>query len=323
MEPLLPGDDDLIFWQLLSSHFITRLATQGWLFITNLVLIRFTPGQLLGPSVWGLSTMMATALLTPSLGAWADQTDRCQVVTLGVAAQAIAVLGSTVVLVVTLADGSNGDSKWLGLLAFTAFSVVEMLGTALSDVAVKREWAPRLFEGQRLKRTNSLMSQIDLVSKALGPFLAGLLVTPSLGFLPSEVVGFLAVGMLNVLSFPPQLVLLRRIYAARAHQLQPLKASEVQRQANPLAPKGGAWPAWFRHPSGIQFLSLSYSLLYLTVLAPPGAFLTAHLAEREVPNYQLALFRGSGALLGVAGVFVHPPVCRILGHRAADALFVT
>jgi len=28
----------------------------------------------------------------------------------------------------------------------------EKLGTALSDVAVKREWAPRLFQGERLKR---------------------------------------------------------------------------------------------------------------------------------------------------------------------------
>jgi MFS-type transporter involved in bile tolerance (Atg22 family) len=31
--------------------------------------------------------MLATAVLNPSLGAWADQTDRCKVVTLGVLAQ--------------------------------------------------------------------------------------------------------------------------------------------------------------------------------------------------------------------------------------------
>ena len=40
-----------------------------------------------GPAVWGLATMLATAVLNPSLGAWADQTDRCKVVTLGVLAQ--------------------------------------------------------------------------------------------------------------------------------------------------------------------------------------------------------------------------------------------
>ena len=41
-----------------------------------------------GAALWGLATMLATALLTPGLGAWADQTDRCHVVTLGVLAQA-------------------------------------------------------------------------------------------------------------------------------------------------------------------------------------------------------------------------------------------
>ena len=324
--PLLESETDtaegeeVIYWELLTSHLITRLATQGWLFITPLVLIRFTGGHLIGAAVWGLTTMLATAMLNPVLGAWADQTDRCLVVTLGVAAQAVAVLGATVVLALALLD--SAENNWLALFAFIGFSVVEKLGVTLSDVAVKREWAPRLFSGERLKRTNSMMSQIDLISETLGPFFAGLLITPSLGLLPSEIVGFLAVGFLNVLSFPPQLLLLRRIYAARKHQLQPLNAAEVQRKANPLTPKGGAWSAWFHHPSGIQFLGISYSVLYLTVLSPHGAFLTAHLAQRQVPLYQLSLLRGAGALCGILGLLVHPPVVHLVGHQPADGVFV-
>ena len=324
--PLLESETDtaegeeVIYRELLTSHLITRLATQGWLFITPLVLIRFTGGHLIGAAVWGLTTMLATAMLNPGLGAWADQTDRCLVVTLGVAAQAVAVLGATVVLALALQD--SAENNWLALFAFIGFSVVEKLGVTLSDVAVKREWAPRLFAGERLKRTNSMMSQIDLISETLGPFIAGLLITPSLGLLPSEVVGFLAVGFLNVLSFPPQLLLLRRIYAARKHQLQPLNAAEVQRKANPLTPKGGAWSAWFHHPSGIQFLGISYSVLYLTVLSPHGAFLTAHLAQRQVPLYQLSLLRGAGALCGISGLLAHPPAVQLVGHRSADGVFV-
>eukprot|EP00913_Durusdinium_trenchii_P002329 g2151.t1 len=95
--------------------------------------------------------------------------------------------------------------------------------------------------------TNSMMSQIDLWSETLGPFLAGLLITGL-----DDVFGFVAVGLLNVLSFPPQLLLLRRIYAARAAKLQPLRPEEVHRKANPLTPKTGAWSAWLHHPSGIQ-----------------------------------------------------------------------
>eukprot|EP00913_Durusdinium_trenchii_P027817 g26083.t1 len=46
--------------------------------------------------------MLGSALLAPPLGAWADQTDRRWVVTLGVSAQAVAVLGSTLVLFLAL-----------------------------------------------------------------------------------------------------------------------------------------------------------------------------------------------------------------------------
>ncbi|CAK9099453.1 unnamed protein product [Durusdinium trenchii] len=75
-------------------------------------------------------------------------------------------------------------------------------------------------------------------------------------------------------------------------------------------------------PTHSRFLGLSYSLLYLTVLSPHGAFLTAHLAQRHVPSYQLSLLRGAGALLGVTGVLMHPPAQELLGARVADAVFV-
>ena len=235
--------------------------------------------------------------------------------TLGVSSQAVAVLGCTAVLWT--------EPKLVALSMFTAFSILENLGTVLSDVVVKRAWAPRLFEGDGLKRTNSRMSQIDLASQTIGPSIAGLMITPWL--LPSEVVGFLAVGFLNVLSFIPHLLLLRRIYAARLQQLQPprpAESAEVHWHVNGLKPQGSAWIAWCKHPSGYQLLSLSYALLYLTVLSPHGALLTAYLVEQHMPSYQLSLLRAAGALLGVLGLALHPPSCALLGHRTADAVFV-
>ncbi|CAK9106431.1 unnamed protein product [Durusdinium trenchii] len=312
-DPLRDYSDDLVYRKLLLSHGITRLATQAWFFIAPLVLLRFTPGRLEGPAVWGLATMLGSALLTPPLGAWADRMDRCWVVTLGVSAQALAVLGSTWVLALdAVQSGSGAALPALG--AFTCFSVLEELASSLSDVVVKRDWAPRLFEGERLRRANSMMSQIDLWSKALGPFLAGLLMT-----LLGDAFGFVAVGLLNVLSFPPQLLLLRSIYTERVSQLQPLP-KEVH-EAKPLTAKSAAWRAWLDHPSGIQFLGISYSLLYLTVLSPAGPFLTAHLAQWQVSSLQLSLFRGAGALVGVAGVMVYPFAQDLLGPQLADAVF--
>jgi len=46
--------DTQVQQKLFLSHAITRLGTQGWLFIAPLVLLRFTLGCLIGPACWGL-----------------------------------------------------------------------------------------------------------------------------------------------------------------------------------------------------------------------------------------------------------------------------
>ena len=160
-EPLLPGlTDTQVQQKLFLSHAITRLGSQGWLFIAPLVLLRFVPGSLIGPAFWGLATTFACALISPALGAWADQANRRLVVAGGVVAQGFAVFGCTVVLLLVLQADPNSMSLG-GLLAFTALSIVEKLGATISDVSVKRDWSPRLFSGDVLKHTNSVMSQID------------------------------------------------------------------------------------------------------------------------------------------------------------------
>lgn len=48
---------------------------------------------------------------------------------------------------------------------------------------------------------------------------------------------------------------------------------------------------------------ISYALLWFSTLSPHGVVLTAFLASQNVSPFTLALFRGSGALLGAFGVF--------------------
>lgn len=328
-------DDPGVRRKLLLSHTITRTGTQAWMFCAPLVLLRFTPGTIVGPACWGLVTMLASMFFGPPIGTWADKTDRNRVVTLGVAAQAVAVLGSTLALIAVSAtedtSSQSPSDNIPALAAFTFFGVVEKLGTVLSDVAVKREWAPCLFtKGDKLYAVNVLMSQIDLSTEVVGPFGAGLLMSLgvynggaiSAALLPSSIhaedFGFIAVGLLNVLSFGPQLSMLRAIYRTHAHRLQPQQ--KEARKVN--LPQSGAWGSWFSHPGGLKLLSLSYSLLYLTVLSPHGALLTAFLLMYGVPTWELSLLRGSGALLGVLGVTFRGPMGKCLGERCADAFSV-
>eukprot|EP00928_Gymnodinium_smaydae_P022985 TRINITY_DN19139_c0_g2_i1.p1 TRINITY_DN19139_c0_g2~~TRINITY_DN19139_c0_g2_i1.p1 ORF type:complete len:553 (-),score=61.14 TRINITY_DN19139_c0_g2_i1:166-1752(-) len=324
-------DDGRVRRKLLLSHAITRLGTQGWLFIAPLVLTRFTPGSIAGPAVWGLVSMLATAFLGPRLGRWADRTGRNVVVTYGVLLQFAAVAGATAVIVQALAKSSARDgvgNNWLAVSLFTVFGIVEKLGTLLSDVSVKREWAPQLFSAEQQQSVNSAMSQIDLTTEVVGPFLAGLLITagnflsdyvPS--FLDATDIGFVATGVLNACSFWPQLALLRSIYSSHQQFLQPVAPAKVQQRKGPVPPEG-SWGIWWSHPAGLQFLSCSYALLYLTVLSPHGALLTAFLQLGQVPSWQLSLVRGAGALLGIVGTMARPVMGRCLGDRSADALSV-
>ena len=294
---LVPGlSDDEIQRKLLLSHAITRMGTQGWLFITPLVLLRFTPNSLAGPACWGAATELATSLLAPPLGSWADRTNRRFVVIIGVVGQGVGVVGATVVLLFAL--GGHERSNLPAVCAFICCSVVEQLGTTLSDVTVKRDWSPRLFSIDLLRSTNSLMSQIDLISKTVAPLLAGLLIAPRFG-VDAEVVGFVAVGVLNALSFVPQLRLLLQIFAARSEQLSSVRGAPDGTTAVPPVPtlkstkfwaaKAAAWRAWYGHPSGIQFLSLAYAFLHVTVLSPHGALLTGYLYQQGVPTWKLFL----------------------------------
>ncbi|CAE7025898.1 unnamed protein product [Symbiodinium natans] len=334
MEPLLGLSDDEVRQKILWSHGITRLGTQAWLFIGPLVLLRFTPGRLTGPASWGFATTTASLLISPALGSWADRTSRRRVVACGVIAQAVGVLGSTAVLLLSLQReaGKAGSSDFLALLFFLGFSIVEELGTVLSDVSVKRDWTPRLFAGDMLKSMNSTMSQIDLISKTVGPLLAGLLITPrlaiDLGFDDAEAAGFVSVGLLNAMSFAPQLRLLLQVYDARIELLQPMAANQQapheqnqQNHQNPMVPVT-AWKAWWHHPSGIQFLSFSYAFLYFTVLSPAGSIMTAYLMLKSVASWQLSLMRCSGALLGVFGVAAYPRLVAKLGCRGTNSASV-
>lgn len=321
-------NDSSVRRRLLVSHCITRLGTQGWLFIAPLVLIRFTPAHpLLGPSFWGMVTSLAQMFLGPVLGRWADRTDRSVVVTRGVMMQFVAVAGATTVIMVARADsGAQGapGQDWPALAAFTAFSVLEKLGTVLSDVSVKREWVPQLFTDDERKATNSIMSQIDLTTEVVGPFLAGLLIAggalaspliPS--FVDATDFGFVATGVLNALSFWPQLALLRSIYHSHSEHLQP-----VNKDRKGPVPPGGAWGTWCGHPGGLQLLSGSYALLYLTILSPHGALITAYLSDRQVTPTALSVMRGAGALVGVLGTMCINPLGRKLGERVANSLSV-
>mmetsp|Transcript_35998 Transcript_35998/g.81292 ORF Transcript_35998/g.81292 Transcript_35998/m.81292 type:complete len:521 (-) Transcript_35998:60-1622(-) len=329
-EPLLKAsDEDLVVkWYLLWSHLATRMGTKAWFFCVPLFVMRYTSGTLLAPAIFGLCAYGTGLLLSPTLGSWADVADRLYVIRVGVCLQAVAVLGNSMLVFATAAwDESQTSLVPLSLACF--FGILEKMSSPLTDVPVKRDWVPVLLQHDKelLQRTNQQMSQIDLSTEVVAPFLAGLIIQfprlcgdclSSLGA-EADVLGYIIVGVLNAVSCFPQYLLLRKVHGLRSAQLARTGTEKATPRGGLLTKlKGSAWKAWVMHPFGLPLLSLSYALLYFTVLSPHGALFTAFLANAGVPAMGLSLIRGSGALVGLVGVSARPMCLKLLPERITN-----
>ena len=192
-----------------------------------------------------------------------------------------------------------------------------------------------------LTQINANMARIDLIAEFAGPVMAGLVLS---FFDENTLAGFGAIGIFNALTFVPQYYLLSGIHGACARLRQPSKPAETpprrrrtrrgRRRPSSARARGGGgagggflggacgmsgWAAWYYHPGGVPFVSVSYALLYFFILSPHGIPMTAYLASigGVSPTY-LACFRGAGALSGVAGLWLFEIAKKGAGLRRAS-----
>ncbi|CAK0889295.1 unnamed protein product [Prorocentrum cordatum] len=318
-------------YKILASYASARLGAQVWVFAIPPVLVEFTPESVVAPALWGMSTMLATVILGPSLGRQADRTCRLMVITSSVRVQCVTVIGSMVVIALGVLRFRSMSGNWTLLTMFIACEVLAKLGEQLADVSLKREWVPRLFSGETLQTLNSAMSFIDLSAQVVSPLIASLLVAlgafsahRSSGLDPNNFC-LVAAGALHAASLWPQLQLLRSVHGSHAELLRPAPepaSGGAGKRGGPGPPEGGAWSAWRRHAGGLPLLSLSEALLYLTVLSPASAMLRGILQLRRVPTWQASLAGAAGAALGAGGTLARPALGRRFGERAADGVSV-
>jgi len=200
--------------------------------------------------------------------------------------------------------------------------VAEALGRLAASVSVERDWVPTAFEPQGeavLARVNARMANMDLLAEMLGPLLAGAVFAAA----PSPAVGFAAVALGNALSFLPQLWLL---VAAQRHcpELRvPRSIPADQGASGEGSEQEGAWGTFLQHPSGVPMLTLSYALLFFTVLSSHDVVLTAFLAKVGLDPLVLSLFRALGAAAGVLGASAFELLAeRAGGARSVAAAFI-
>jgi len=202
---------------------------------------------------------------------------------------------------------------------------------------------------------NTTMTNIDLLCAMFGPVLAGWVLEVMGGDNDSGGVGhdeplsmqrgFAAIALLNVVSFVPEIALLRKVYRScpALQQRDGRGFSEVRSEANrreseetdatcvntKISNTGQSnedqvdelinpWRIWFHHPSGLPLVSISLAALYLTALSPSGVVLTAYLITIGLSPTSIGFFRAIGAIFGLLGIGLFS-LCRDNGNTEGIA----
>jgi len=311
--------ESALLWRMLLAHGSNMFGSKAWEFAAPLLLLHLSGGNVAVTAVFGIAMTTSELTLGPAVGRVIDRVpSRMKVVCISTAIQALAMLAVLLLLAASFSISCtgqlNGDSCiiWYGgsqpelggtlFLLFCMCGVLEALGRLACTVSIERDWMPTAFEvlGEvAFGSVNAKMANVDLLAEIFGPILASL----ALAIWPAG--GFSVIAIVNIVSFGPQLALLR---AAQ----QRCKELVVPRSLPEQVPNDGlcgvccefatAWPIFLTHPSGIVLLTFSYALLFFTVLSSHDVVLTAFLAGQHFNPVWLAGFRALGAAFGVLGV---------------------
>lgn len=256
-----------------------------WGFAVPMVFIELFDKTLLPAALYAFSSKVGCVLLGSYMGSLIDRSQRLPLIRWSLVAQNVCVLISSILLFLLYPLKGDvvpyGDPKFISLfIGLNLLGFVGALASQVEDVAVSKDWVIILCsrDPELLVKTNSTMRRINLVCEIGGPLLFGLLLT----FL-SVKEALIFVMVWNVVSFFPEYFTLHSIYK-RKKELVKSEEELSQRnlsKPNPFLTAIKGWKEWKEHK--VFWASLSYVMLYITVLSP-GALMTV---IKKKPRYCL------------------------------------
>lgn len=305
-----------ISFKILLGRLLTRSGDQAWEFAVPLTLLNIFPDQIRIAAGYYLLVKLLNVIITPQLSKIVDQRSRIKVAYSGISLQFLGVLFGAVALYFLNDMQTAGlrSVSFLGLILFSILGVgglLSSLGSTLMDISIANDLVPSVIPSEGLAKFNSRMSQLDLFTEVTSPFIAGLLLTLTHSTL--ALYGFLLVALWNLISFFPELALLRSIFKMRpdllkmeSHLVESVEQESILKQL-----KVG-WAAFFKQPVAIPVVA--YALLWLSVLSPHGVLLTGYLKDQwKMPELIIGSFRGLGALFGLLATVLFPIVIKKFG----------
>jgi iron-regulated transporter 1 len=281
-----------------------------WSFAVPLLLAKlFT--SLLPSSLFSTVSQIACVIFGGYMGSWIDRYNRLKLQQTALIVQNLSVV-SSFVLLITLQykykASSRIDPLWNdGIFLFLFFGAIFLgavaaVASMITSISISKEWIVIIQKAHpymALSNVNATFRRIDLSCKLIAP-MAFALVLQFAGLTASLII----VTCWNAISLIPESILTQMLYRHVPELAIPKSAENLRSKSpNPLAQIIAGWRSYFSQP--IFMSSLTYVLLYFTVLSP-GGVMTAYLDFQEMPETLNALFNGLGAVVGLLATFATP-----------------
>lgn len=309
--------------KILLGRLLTRSGDQAWDFAVPLVLLQVLPNQLRYAALYYLVIKLATVFLLPSFTQLIDKIDRLKAAKIGLLIQLIGVVigfGSILWIQDVFQFRPHSVSFFLVFILLIFSGILGQLGSTFSEISVANDIVPTSFAGTELSVINSRLRQVDLFTEVVSPIATGLLLL--INTTQHTLLGFLFVALWNVLSFFPEYFLLKSVFNDKPElKNKTFQFSEVDREPFFKQITRG-WKSFFKQP--VAGAALAYALLWLSVLSPHGVLLTAYLKDAwQTPEWIIGIFRGAGAIFGLAATVAFPIVVKKFGVNKGSLLFLS
>ncbi|MBX2994880.1 MAG: ABC transporter substrate-binding protein [Bdellovibrionaceae bacterium] len=310
--------------RLLWGRFLTRSGDQAWDFAVPLTFLAILPGELRIAALYYFLVRLALVFFLPRLTRLIDEMDRYRVTKLGIFLQLAGVLiGFGAVLGLSLFGARElllgGIPAYASFVVMVFGGVLASLGSSFMDIAIANDLVPSSLNADQLGAFNSHLRQVDLATEVGAPILAGLLLL--VGDANSALIGFSLIALWNTVSFIPEYLLLRSIYHDRPDLLSKPPKIEESAKLNAFQKFALGWKQFAKEP--VAMVVTAYSFLWLSVLSPHGVLLTAYLKDAwKLPEWEIGIFRGAGAIFGLAATVAFPVVIKKYGLVLGSGRFL-
>ncbi len=290
-------------FRILLGRFLTRSGDQAWDFAVPIVLLKIYPDQIRIAALYYLLSKLVTVLLLPKMSSMIDRISRLSAAKFGIFLQLIGVVvgGIAICMLHELGLVLLIPEFLFYFVLLVTGGFLSNLGSSFMDIAIANDLVPSSLEERDLPKFNSRLRQIDLFTEVTSPIIAGLLLILEQPLL----FGFYLVALWNIVSFFPEIALIKSVLKDRPELLGKRNNQSVRTSESLFQKIVGGWSAFFRDP--IALVAVAYAFLWLSVLSPHGVLLAAFLKDGwQLPEWAIGIFRGAGAFFGLLATAIFP-----------------